>query len=99
VSCLRGSRILDDESSPLAELQQQQRRLAIALDEIDDLTAGSDDYENAFTEVNTLVKKVVASHEAVPLRIHQAQHDRYPILIRWIGAAWPARRCSPPAGY
>jgi hypothetical protein len=90
---------LDDESPLSVELQQQQRRLAIALDEIDSLTAGSENYENAFAEVNALVKKVVASHAAVPLRIHQAQHDRYRLRIRWIGAALAGTTVIAAGGY
>jgi peptidoglycan/LPS O-acetylase OafA/YrhL len=67
------------------QLRDQQRRLAAALDKIDDIAVDSDGYDLAFAEVDTLVLRVVAHQRAIPLRQHQQQHDHYAARIRVLG--------------
>lgn len=71
--------------SPVGELRERQRRLREAVDAFEAAPAGSADYSRLFGEVDTLVHQVVTTRRDIPLRRHQAQHDRYDRPVRVLG--------------
>lgn len=76
--------LVSDLSSAVDQLRAQQRRLVEVVDAFEATTAGSTDYDRLFGEV-TLVHQVVATRNGIPLRRHQADHDRYDMRVRVLG--------------
>ncbi|WP_028925559.1 hypothetical protein [Pseudonocardia acaciae] len=72
---------MDDSSPLLTELRDRQRRLAAALDRID----RSQRQDNAFAEVNGLMRVAVEGRDAIRLHQYHVVHDRYAPRIRWLG--------------
>lgn len=76
---------MSDPSSAVDQLRAQQRRLVEVVDAFEATIAGSTDYDRLFGEVNTLVHQVVATRNGIPLRRHQADHDRFDMRVRVLG--------------
>jgi hypothetical protein len=76
---------VSDSTSPVDQLHDHQRRLCEAVDAFEAAPPGSADHTRPFGEINTLVQQVVTARRDIPLRQHQAEHDRHDTPVRVLG--------------